>query len=165
PSLSIWEAVTIGDVQALNYHLAAASNPQQMSNLVEGDQGYTLLQSAIMSQTNSIDMLRLLLFYGAEVDIYSGHNVLAVHTIPLYCPDPAEYLLLMINYGTDVNATDGDFWTPLHYVVRFTKHPMEAMRILVQYGAKLNAQDINLKTPAFCLLANGDYVEELEWLL
>jgi len=164
-SLSIWEAVQTGDLQAVNYHLATADNAQQLSNLVDADQGYTLLHSAIMGQENSINMSRLLLFYGAEVDIYSGHHVLAIHTIPLYCPDPVEHLQLLIHYGANVNAADGDYWTPLHYVVRFTKQPLEAMRILVRHGAKVNAQDINLKTPAFCLLANGDYAQELEWLI
>jgi Ankyrin repeats (many copies) len=164
-SLSIWEAVQSGDLQAVNYHLATADNAHQMSNLIDAEQGYTLLHSAIMGQENSIDTSRLLLFYGAEVDIYSGHHVLPIHTIPLYCPDPVEYLQLLIHYGANVNVADGDYWTPLHYVARFTKQPLEAMRLLVRHGAKVNAQDQNLKTPAFCLLANGDYAKELEWLI
>ncbi|KAI8580369.1 hypothetical protein K450DRAFT_198742 [Umbelopsis ramanniana AG] len=161
----MWEAVQTGDLQAVNYHLATADNAQRQSNLIDADQGYTLLHSAIMSQENSINVSRLLLFYGAEVDIYSGHNVLPIHTVPLYCPDPVEYLQLLIHYGANVNVADGDYWTPLHYVVRFTKQPLEAMRLLVRHGAKVNAQDLNLKTPVFCLLANGDYAKELEWLV
>ncbi|GAB5587510.1 hypothetical protein Unana1_02410 [Umbelopsis nana] len=165
PTLSVWEAIHAGDIQAVNYHLANADNVHAVINLIDADFGYNLLHAAIIEHPNSLDLQRILLYYGAEVDIYSGYNVQPIHTIPLYCNDPLEHMILLLNYGANVNAVDGDCWTPLHYVARFTKQPLETMRMLVKHGAKLNSQDTNSKTPAFCLLANGDYVKELEWMI
>jgi ankyrin repeat protein len=165
PSLSIWEAVHAGDIQAVNYHLANAENVHAIANSIDRELGYSLLHAAIIDHPNLLDLQRILLHYGAEVDIYSGYNVQAIHSIPLYCTDPHDHMIMLLNYGANVNAVDGDCWTPLHYVARFTQWPMETMRTLVKHGAKLNAQDTNSKSPAFCLLANGDYSKELEWLI
>jgi hypothetical protein len=165
PAIGIWEAVRAGDTQALNYHLATAENAYQVANSVDSDLGYTLLYSAVLHQANNIDLLRVLLHYGADVDVYTGYNVQAIHSIALHSQDVMEQMRLFLDYGCNPNALDTDHWTPLHYVTRFTEQPMEVIKMLVQRGAKLNAKDINRKSPAFGLLANGDLHTELEWML
>lgn len=165
PALGIWEAVRNGDTQAVNYHLATAENAYKLANSVDSDLGYTILYSAVLYQANNIDLLRILLYYGADVDTYTGYNVQAIHTLALQSQDVLEQATLFLDYGSNPNALDTDHWTPLHYVTRFTEQPMEAIKMLVERGAKLNAKDINRKSPAFGLLANGDFHMELEWMI
>lgn len=93
------------------------------------------------------DMVRLLLNFGADVNIVSknGYNALA-HTIWNSTATSLQIAELLINQGIDINLSNELGRTPLHSA--FIEGNNKLADILIENGADTNAKDKYGKCPS-----------------
>ncbi|KAI8327296.1 ankyrin repeat-containing domain protein [Choanephora cucurbitarum] len=187
PTISIWEAAKLGDIDTLNYfirHYAdclidesvvredddsddflTETSAAQSINSRDPTTECTLLHLVVSHNTNPLEPLRLLLSHGADATARNIYNVQAIHVIFLKCPEPLEPIRLLLEHDADPNARDGDGWTSVHYAARFCRSPKPVLEALIEAGADVDLVDASKKSALFALLANGDHSETLDWLI
>lgn len=184
PTISIWEAAKLGDIDTLNYFIRHHSNnlangpfsieeedfltetnTAQLINSRDPITECTLLHLIVSHNIDPIEPLKLLLDQGADVTARNIYNIQAIHAIFLKCPEPLESIRLLLKHDADPNARDGDGWTPVHYAARFCRSPRPILETLIEAGADINLIDSSKKTALFALLANGDHSQTLDWLI
>ncbi|KAI8084625.1 ankyrin repeat-containing domain protein [Halteromyces radiatus] len=166
PTISIWTAAEQGDIATLTYYIRQSPDPVAMLNKRDPKTECTLLHLAVSHAPEPYAVLDLLLTHGADPCARNVYNVQALHTIPLHCQAPRDCLALLLAHGAHVNGRDGDGWTPLHYATRFCQSSLlPVLELLIQHGADVSLVDSSRKTPLFGLLANGDHVEALAYLI
>ncbi|KAG1152375.1 hypothetical protein G6F37_000213 [Rhizopus arrhizus] len=172
PDMSIWKAAEQGNKEALQHYIEN-NNGIDLTTLLntrDPDTDCTLLHLVISHaryhKSSLFSLLKLLLENGADVTARDVYNVQAIHMVSLYCPNqPLPCIDLLLNHKANPNARDGDGWTPLHYAARFCQPPDPVIHLLVSRGSDVNQRDAGRKTALFGLLANGDRVEALDWLI
>ncbi|KAI7866295.1 ankyrin repeat-containing domain protein [Spinellus fusiger] len=166
PSISIFKAAEEGDTASLSYFIEHYNNNvKTLVNQRDPDTDSTLLQLVVSHVRNPLDCLRILLSQGADLSARNIYNVQAIHMLLLNCKSPFAPLKLMLEYNADAASKDGDGWTPLHYCTRFCEPSIPLLKLLIDNGGQINAEDASSKTPVFGLMAHGDHVEILEWLI
>lgn len=170
PDVSIWKAAEQGNIAALQYYIqhTTSVDPTILLNTRDPDTDCTLLHLVLSNnhdQRNVVPIIQLLLENGADATARNVYCVQAIHMASLHCPNPLEAIDLLLNYKASPNARDGDGWTPLHYAARFCQPPDPVLELLVKRGADVNLTDAGRKTPLFGLLASGDLVASLDWMI
>lgn len=95
-----------------------------------------------------IDLLKSLLEYGANPDIYDSKGTPAiVYATQLIC---ADAILMLLNYGANPNAMDSEGKTAIFYASTDS-----IIKILVDKGADINAVDSTGKTALFYSFSNN----------
>jgi ankyrin repeat protein len=82
------------------------------------------------------DAIRLLLQYGASVDVRAMENVTALHLASE--SGNASRIKILLQHGADAQAVDDWGWTPLHYAI--TSASQGAVNLLIPHGANLKKQ-------------------------
>jgi hypothetical protein len=143
PSISIHKAASIGDIEAVRQHLAAGTDPNLKSPVVN-----TPLMFA------GYEIMILLVENGADVnDIGWGMTALHRFTTP-------EMVRFLVDKVADVNAIDKFGDTPLHKVVEgFVYRRKESVEILIAAGADVNAINFDGLTPLDSLLSKSHYTK------
>ncbi|KAI8093100.1 ankyrin repeat-containing domain protein [Halteromyces radiatus] len=183
--MTIWEAAEHGHLDLVRQYIDNLSSKQDRTALVnsrEPSTDATLLHLAIthtpmtcspttttMDQAieQRLQLVTLLLEHGASASASNVYNVQAIHMVGLYIPRMSlPFLAVLLDHGADINARDGDGWTPLHYAARFCQPPDKVVQRLVAEGADIQAKDdTDGKSCLFSLIANGDYLDCLRWMV
>jgi ankyrin repeat protein len=97
-------------------------------------QGRRLLTFAAIH--GHVEILKLLLLHGAEVDGLDFHRRTALSWAAQYCQRDAVEVL--VKHGANVNAEDADWRTPLSWLIHAGREDMndETSRYLISKGAK-----------------------------
>ena len=144
PSISIHKAASIGDIEAVRQHLAAGTDPNLKSPVVNPP----LLFAA------SYEIMTLLVENGADVNDI-GWGMTALHRLT----DP-ESVMYLVDKVADVNAIDKLGDTPLHKVVEgFVYRRKKSVEILIAAGAEVNAINFDGLTPLDSLLSKSHYTK------
>ncbi|KAI9300064.1 ankyrin repeat-containing domain protein [Cunninghamella echinulata] len=165
PTISIWTAAEKGDIASLQHYIQQSHDPISFLNRRDPKTECTLLHLAVNHLENPYPSLELLLTHGADPCARNIYNVQVLHTLSLNCPYPRDCIELLLNHGAYINCCDGDGWTPLHYATRFCQTPLPVVQLLVERGSNVNALDSSRKSPIFGLLANGDHLDSLTYLI
>ena len=144
PSISIHKAASIGDIEAVRQHLAAGTDPNLRSPVVNSP----LLFAA------SYEIMTLLVENGADVNDI-GWRMTALHRFT----DP-ESVRFLVDKVADVNAIDDFGDTPLHKMVEGSVWKVkESVEILIAAGAEVNAINFDGFTPLDSLLSKSHYTK------
>ena len=139
PSISIHKAASIGDIEAVRQHLAAGTDPNLRSPVINSP----LLFAA------SYEIMTLLVENGADVNDI-GWGMTALHRLT----DP-ESVMYLVDKVADVNAIDKFGDTPLHKMVEgYLWKQKESVEILIAAGADVNAFNFDGMTPLDNFLTN-----------
>ncbi len=93
----------------------------------------------------NIEMVELLLSYGADVNAQNRDNVTPLHSATSK-GDP-RVIKLLLEHGAEVNAKTKNSSTPLHIAAEFRFIDTNVADLLLRYGADVNAKDSEGKTP------------------
>jgi uncharacterized protein len=156
PSLAIFAAAILGDIDELNTLLTAN---RSLTGLLSTD-GWTPLHLAAFF--GKPEAARLLLNKGALVNARSTN---AMANMPLHAAAAGrhmEVVKLLIEHGAPVNASQHGGWTPLHAAAQ--NGDLEMAKALVAAGADVNIRAENNQTPLDLALTKGqqqmvDYLE------
>lgn len=150
---SLHMAVSVGNITRVQQILEQGIN----INTPEPTEGQTPLHVAIrhLGKTDNslcINMVNLLLKFGADVNAVDDDGITALHWAAAYGLTMVARIL--INAGANVNTKDKFSITPLHQCV---EHPqLEIPSILIEAGADLNVRNVNGQTPL--TIAEGQLV-------
>ncbi|XP_066985151.1 uncharacterized protein [Macrobrachium rosenbergii] len=111
------------------------------------------------AEHNNVEVLRMLLSKGADINIKSSNNMNALHFAALLgSNDALEYLL---QEGADINAQTKQLgWSPLHITV--SNDNLEATQILLENNAFINIKDNMGLTPLHAsILGSGETMKIL----
>jgi hypothetical protein len=95
------------------------------------------------TRSGSLDMVELLLEFGADVSGQTREGQTALHFACLYGHE--RVALLLLEYGATVNARDAAGSTPLHFTA--SNDHEGCARILLDHGAEVSPQDVRGMTP------------------
>ena len=139
PSISIHKAASIGDIEAVRQHLAAGTDPNLRSPVINSP----LLFAA------SYEIMTLLVENGADVNDI-GWGMTALHRFA--DPKSVRYL---VDKVADVNAIDKFGDTPLHKMLEgYLWKQKGSVEILIAAGADVNALNFDGMTPLDNFLTN-----------
>lgn len=91
-----------------------------------GDYGATMLM--IAAEHDRLDIARLLLNRGADLNLMDNENRKAIHFAT------NEVLQLLLERGANPSETDGSFRSPLYYAIRGDN--VEAVKMLIDHNVK-----------------------------
>jgi len=108
PSVDIWTAAALGNIEAIKQHVSAGAD----LNAKEPAGGSTpLIVAAVFGQTEAA---RLLIEKGADVNIKNNEGSTALLTAVFFCH--SETVKLLLENGAEVNAKNNTGQTPLDAV-------------------------------------------------
>lgn len=114
----------------------------------------------IASEIGNIEIVKLLLEYGADTDIQTENRVTAL--ISAIANDHIEIVKLLLEYGADTNVQDEDGWVPLMSATEIGN--IEIVKLLLEYRADINIKTKNGGTALIIASQNG-YIEVVKLLL
>lgn len=88
---------------------------------------------ASLFYVKSLEMLELLLSYGADVNLKDGSG-----NTPLHVAHNPEIAKFFLDQGLDIEARNDSGWTPLHHAVNYER--IAVARFLCKQGADPNAK-------------------------
>ena len=139
PRISIHKAASIGDIEAVRQHLAAGTDPNLKSPVVNPPLLFAV----------GYEIMTLLVENGADVNDI-GWGMTALHRFA--DPKSVRYL---VNKVADINAIDKFGDTPLHKMVEgYLWQQKESVEILIAAGADVNAFNFDGMTPLDNFLTN-----------
>jgi ankyrin repeat protein len=130
---------------------------------IQNPRGETPLYLACDSNKININMVELLLKYGAEINkiIRFGGDTVLRAAISM---ESIEKIKLLLDYGADPNLGDDKNNSPLQ-VVASSRYfdEWEIIKLLLQYGADINSTNVVGVTPLFfaCLVQNDINIDTL----
>ena len=107
-----------------------------------------------------LDIVKVLVENGADVDVKDADNNTALHNATLR--GHLEIVKLLIENSADVNAQDNDDQTALHIAAEFGY--LEIVKRLIENGADINHPDDDLVTPLHNAAEFG-CLETVKWLI
>ena len=116
-------------------------------------------------EKNTLEVVKLLLDVGADVNARSNKNVTPLHFAAWGCK--IEVVEILIKHGADINIPDDDGKTPLHGAVREPidrarkKNTLAVVGLLLNAGADINVHDKSGETPLHNALSGKPEVVEL----
>ncbi len=106
----------------------------------------------IACKNGRVDLARLLLFYGADVNAPAGKSGWTpLHVVCWSNQD--DFVRLFLKAGADVNALDLGGSTALHYASR--SGFVDVVRLLIEYGADVNAKNNSMRSSLDLAVGNG----------
>jgi ankyrin repeat protein len=111
------------------------------------DEGSTPLQRASQVQREGkSDIMRLLLYYGANVNVYDTRRNTPLHFA--VSKDHLEAARMLLERGADVNSQNDEGLTPLQRASQIQQEgKSDVMRLLLDYDANSNVDDKRRNTP------------------
>lgn len=85
-----------------------------------------------VARFGSVEMMQLLLGYGASVDAVAKHGCCPLHQTVMYA-GRGDMLRFLLDRGADMNVKNNGGYTPLHTAV--CRGNVGAVRMLLEYGA------------------------------
>ena len=149
PSVDIWEAAAIGNIEAVKQHLAAGWD-------VDAEDNYKSTPLQFAAQGGHKKIVELLIAEGADVNANEDGSS------PLHIAANREIAELLIANGAEVNAKKGFGITPLHSAL-FVKRK-EIAKLLIAKGADVNTKSEEGATPLH-LAATSGHNEIVELLI
>jgi ankyrin repeat protein len=110
----------------------------------EGDSGPTALIHATSNRFPSIELVRVLLEGGADVNVADSNGQTALIRASEVAADE-EVMVLLLEAGADVNVADREGWTPLHFAAADRR--AGKVSTLLAADADVNARAENGATP------------------
>lgn len=101
---------------------------------------------------NRIDMFRLLIAKGANVNAKNNHGTTPLHATLVN--NNVEAARLLIAHGADINAKNKNGLSALHSTVVDADADCKIARLLIEEGANVNIQDNRLQTPLHHAIAD-----------
>lgn len=105
----------------------------------------------IAAQTGYLEVLRALLFRGADAKATSHDGRTALHSAADgevgYDSNQVEIVQMLLEAGVDADSRDSGMWTPLHCLCSRSACQVDSLRVLLQAGAGVNAVQNNGETP------------------
>jgi ankyrin repeat protein len=132
--------------------------------------GWTALMLACKNsnRTSSLDTIKILLKYGADVNLQSYND----RTALIYAAgcsnfdSSVETVRLLINNGADVNISGDDGWTALMHASRYSNADedsnLETVRILLDSGSNINLKNLGGFTALRLAIEDTDSGSKLE---
>lgn len=136
----ICEAVRYERVERVQTYLAAGTNA---ANAVSEKRFAPLHFAMRHSSSNGIQILRMLLAHGAEVEARTIIGQTPLFSAAIYDSAPAAKVLLA--HGAKVNARQDGGRTPLHWAA--INGYCEVARVLIERGADVKARTRDGETP------------------
>ncbi len=142
PDISIHEAASDGDIEAVKQYLASGADVNaKQKGWMAISSGMTVLHVAAFGGQNEI--AELLIAKGADVNAKDDRGGTPLHRVVyVYTTRKKEIVELLITKGAEVNAKDGYGRTPLHEAK--TK---EIAELLIAEGADVTVNDKRGRTP------------------
>lgn len=144
----LFDSHASGDVNEELVRSAASGDANKVEGLLKRDASvngvyvtHTALQAAC--QNGHLDVLRLLVRYGADVEIEDKDGDRAIHHAAF--GDEPEAIRLLAQAGADLNARNARRQTPLHIAVY--KGHVNSVQRLLQLGCHPSLQDCEGDTP------------------
>ncbi|MCC6003801.1 MAG: ankyrin repeat domain-containing protein [Thermofilum sp.] len=128
--IELFIAMVDGDTARVRKLLRKGANV----NAKYGDSDLTPLHWAAF--LGHVDVVRLLLEHGAEVNARNKYGETPLHRAAAY--GRADAARLLLEHGADVNARDEYGWTPLH--VAALQGRADVARLLLEHGADVNVR-------------------------
>ncbi|RUP45382.1 hypothetical protein BC936DRAFT_148249 [Jimgerdemannia flammicorona] len=137
PSVDIWEACSSANAAAVEYLLTHP--PRVKPDVVRGIHDDTLLMYTASRCAVPLEVLRVLLENGAEVNAKNKEGNTVLHLLCANCPLPLDPVRLLLEKGADVNERNNSGKSPIHLLGN-QRQPLEALRVLIEVGnADVNA--------------------------
>lgn len=140
PKRSFLTAIRSGNIQMMKVFLDADMLSGMTPCLRHGDPMY------VVAKVGSVEMMELLLEYGASVDMRGKHGRTLLHQT-VVCAGREAMLRFLLNSAVDMNAVDARGCTPLHLAV--CRGNVAAVRILLEYGADVGSVKMHQWEPVY----------------
>lgn len=148
-------AASSEDMKAARNLLRAGSDPNGT------DKNYDDITALFLAvENNDIAMARLLISYGAKVDVKDSSGDTPFSRIDK--ETSPEIVRLLISRGADPNVRDSEGNTPLMEAAKYGN--LELMRLLISVGSDMSATDNGGNTPLMIAAASGE-IGSVELLL
>ena len=136
----LFAAISSNEIELVQQSLEAGADV----NCAYGEDLHLPLQHAI-DCASDIDIVQLLLSYGAKVDLINDEGYTTLHYAVMEGKE--EIFALLVKHVDGVNVEDLDGWTPLHWAASDRGHE-KILRILLDNGASnLNRIGLHGRTP------------------
>lgn len=137
--MSLPEAAQAGDYDAVSELLDSGADVD------EGSPGTDSTAIGLASLNGDVDLVELLLQYGANADYANNHGVRPIHVA---CEKGhTQIVSMLIDAGVDVNATWMAAQTPLHIATKAKPLCRELVDLLLASGADVRAAEEDGTTP------------------
>lgn len=153
--LDLYEAASIGDLNALMQHLT--NQPPSIHSY--SNDGFTPL--GLACYFGHLEIVKYLVNHGADVNRASSNSF---HVAPIHSATAIsdyEITAFLLEHGADVNAKQQSGVTPLHSAAHNGK--LNIAKLLVDHGADIHAKTSEGKTPAD-MAFEKNYTEVGEYL-
>ena len=165
PTLSLLNAIIIGDVDVVRSLIAAGANVEK----TEEASGLTCLALACKWHPANVELLRTIINGGAAVDRVfsrkaswwdptSATKQTALHELA-FSASGTECLSsidLLIEHGADIQSQDSDGGTPLFFTMFNETRDLSIIRLLINRGVNINCQTSAKLTPLHVACAFGN---------
>lgn len=127
--------------------IIAGYDPNIFLKFVVAGRPHQISLLSLAAMTKNFDLAKLLIAYGADVDLDSPLTNLADDEISL------KIAKLLIGHGADLNKLDKDGRTPLIYAINLVYRKLA--KLLVDSGASLDVKDKQGNTARYYAKASG----------
>lgn len=165
------ELVIRGNLQSVEKVLRI-SGTEDSARLMEGT-GYAVPTMVLAALTSPVEMVRLLIAHGAEVESTTSCETdgqcVPLGSTPLHCAASQgrlDIVLALLEAGASPNSQDSQEATPIWYVTRFEEpaNHVAITRALLEAGSDPRLTDIRGATP-FHVAAGRGSIEVVDMLL
>ena len=132
----------------------------------EKEGGWTILMSAVHSEEVDLEIIKILLESGAEINAIDEFHETALKKAVYnqYNEKSLDVIKLLIDAGADINAANDEGWTPLMEAA-YHNNP-DIVKLLVDCGADVNIERKGLRAIDYAygnkLMANTQALKKLE---
>lgn len=128
---------------------------------MKNKRGETPLMIELNKSKPSIEVLRSLLFYGANPNDHDIHGQTCFHKLLLQNCDSninvRDFLAILVQHGLDVNKQDSRGNSPIFLELKRQNPRTEILRFLINDGVNMRLLDSNGKTPLHVAMQRPDY--------
>jgi len=145
----LYSGVNSGDIETVRKHLS-----HDNVNTYREDNGLTLLHLAV--STGHVNIIELLLQYGADVHARSLRGETPLHYIAQTIPCISDIIHMLLDHDSDINAQDHQGKTLLH--IATGEGWIDLLYTLLEAGADCNIRDHHNHLPADHATPNCEFI-------